>query len=101
MDEDGGGAPADDEALPDTVATAVLKVANKSSEDKVKIDVFVAQCWRKVDTYIDLFHEKSDIAAMTDRLKTTATNKMRIEKQPSDPKLRRFVLIVYDLKCAG
>ena len=26
---------------------------------------------------------------------------MRIEKQPSDPKLRRFVLIVYDLKCAG
>ena len=104
MDEDqhGNGAPADDdETLPDTVATAVLKVANKSSEDKVKVDGFVAQCWRKVDTYIDLFQEQSDIAAMTDRLKTTAANKLRIEKQPSDPKLRRFVLIVYDLKCAG
>ena len=97
----GGGAPADDEALPDTIATVVLKVANKSSEDKVKIDGFVAQCWRKVDTFIELFHETSDIAAMTDRLKTTAANKLRIEKQPSDPKLRRFVLLVYDLKCAG
>ena len=53
MDKD-HGAPADDD-LPDTVATAVLKVANKSSEDKVKIDGFVAQCWRKVDTYIALF----------------------------------------------
>ena len=40
MDEDqhGGGAPADNVALPDTVATAFLKVANKSSEVKVKID---------------------------------------------------------------
>ena len=34
-------------------------------------------------------------------MKTTAANKLRIEKQPSDPKLRSFVLIVYDLKCAG
>ena len=36
MDEDqhGGGAPADNVALPDTVATAVLKVANKPNTDK-------------------------------------------------------------------
>ena len=100
-DQHGGGAPADDETLPVTVATIVLKMAKKSSEDKVKVDGFVAQCWRKVDTYITLFQEKSDIAAMTDRLKATDANKFRIEKQPKDPNLRRFVLIVYDLKCAG
>ena len=98
--EHGGGAPAD-EALPDTIATAVLKVAKKSDGDKAKIHGLVDQCWRKVDTYVELFHESSDVAAMTDRLKTTAVNKLRIEKQPQDAKLRRFVLIVYDLKSAG
>mgnify|MGYP007045148110 CR=1 FL=1 len=99
--EDDGGAPADGEAPPDIVATAVAKLATKSDDEKQKIDGFVAQCWRKVDTYVDLFHETSDAAAATDRLKTSAANKLRIEKQPDDTRLRRFVLIVYDLKSAG
>jgi len=106
-DDEGGGdnvvdgrAPAD-ESLPDNVATVVLKVAKSSSADKEKINNYVTQCWRKVDTYIELLHESSDVTGTTDRLKATAVNKLRIVRQPTESKLRRFVLIVYDLKCAG
>ena len=102
-DDVGGRAPVggDDAVLPDTVEAIVVKEAKKGEDEKAKMEAYVAQCWRKVDTCVELIQESSDVSAMTDRIKATAVNKMRADRQPQESKLRRFVCIVYDLKSAS
>ena len=98
-EDHGGRAPQDDvAALPESVQIEITKAGD---EHKPRLDQFVAACWRKVDMYVDLIQESSDIGGMTDKLKATAVNAMRKEPQAQDASLRRFILIVYDLKSAG
>jgi hypothetical protein len=107
QDQDGGGAPtrgADDslDELPHTIAITLAEATKKGAdEEKTLSEACVAQCWRRVDTYVDLIQESSDVVAMTDRLKATEVNKLRLVHQHVDTKFRRFILCVYDLKSAG
>ena len=93
----GGGEP---EALPEAVATVIAKTG-ATEDEQTKMDAFVAQCWRKVDMYASLAQESTSTTAMPAHIKAHNVNTKRSERQPSESKLRSFVLFNYDMKCAG
>ena len=81
----------DAEALPEAVAIVMAKTG--ANEDaKTNMDAVVAQCWRKVGMYVSLAHESTSTTAMLDRIKAHSVKTQRSERQPSETKLRSFVL---------
>ena len=65
------------------------------------MDAFLAPCWRKVDMYVSLAQASTSTTAMTDNINAHNVNTKRSERQPSESRLRPFVLFNYDMKRAG
>ncbi len=96
---DGGGAPTDN--LPEAVRVEVARLSKQSGDKGEQMSALVHLCWRKIDTHAVLIQEPLDAGSLTDRLKDSEVNKLRSEDQPQDETQRRFVALVYDLKCAA
>jgi hypothetical protein len=87
------------EALPEA-DQIIMANTSANEDDKTKMDAFVAQCWRKVDMYVSLAQGSTSTTAMMDRIKARNVNTKRSERQPSETKLRSFILFNYDMNCA-
>ena len=70
----------------------VMAKTGANEDDKSKMDACVAQCWRKVDTCVSLAQECTSSTATTDNIKAHNVNIERLERQPSESKLRSFAL---------
>ena len=74
-------------------------IKSAPDETREKLEHFRDLAVRRVETYVTLVTEVSDSAALTDRMKESAVNKLRLSLSADETK--KYILHIYDVKNAG
>ena len=90
-DDDGCGTH-----LPEEIHKYIKSAPDETRE---KLEHFRDLAVRRVETYVTLVTEVSDSAALTDRMKESAVNKLRLSLSADETK--KYILHIYDVKNAG